>query len=122
MSVLTAAVFFLVLLSGQAVPPPAAPPHIDLLAGAETISLTLEAPLQQLFEKRSADEKYSVPGTLSYKDPSSGADVILKDIQVSVRGHTSREETECTFPKLKLKFHDGGALRIGTPTSTSAGG
>lgn len=121
MPVHTATVFFLVLLSGRAVPPPAAPPHIDLLAGASTISLTLEAPLQQLFEKGSADEKYRVPGTLSYKDPSSGAGVILKDVQVSVRGHTSREETECTFPKLKLKFHDGGALRIGTHCGEATG-
>jgi hypothetical protein len=60
---------------------------------------------------------------LSYKAPSSGADVILKDIQVSVRGHTSREETECTFPKLKsITNHGNPGGFIGTLTSRGFGG
>jgi hypothetical protein len=39
---------------------------------------------------------------------------VLGDIEVSVRGHTSRNEAECTFPKLKLKSKPGGTLRINT--------
>jgi hypothetical protein len=92
---------------------PPAPGHADLLNGSDPLALKLEAPLKELFEKGAADEKFSVPGRVSYKDPSSGVDV-TRDAQVSVRGHTSRAETECTFPKLKLKFKDGGGLKIGT--------
>lgn len=86
----------------------------DLLSGTGPMALTLEAPLRELFAKGAEDEKFSVPGRLSYKDPSSGANV-QRDAQVSVRGHTSRRETECTFPKLKLKFtKEGDELKIGT--------
>jgi hypothetical protein len=86
-----------------------------LLDGTTTISLTLEAPFRKLFANKSADDdRVFVPGTLSYKDPDTGADVVLRGVEVSVRGHTSRNDAECTFPKLKLKAKPGGALRIGT--------
>ena len=91
----------------------------DLLAGNGVMALTLEAPLQQLFAKGEDDEKFSVPGRVSYKDPSSGVDV-QREAQVSVRGHTSRRETECTFPKLKLTFKEGDELKIGTHCGESA--
>jgi hypothetical protein len=98
-------------------------PHVggpaDLLDGTGPIALTLEAPLRELFAKGEENENFSVPGRLSYKDPSSGADV-QRDAQVSVRGHTSRRETECTFPKLKLKFKEGNELKIGTHCGESA--
>src|SRR5262245_27508022 len=74
-----------------------------LLEGEDPIALTLEAPLQELFAKGSQDENVTVPATLRFKDPASGTDVELADLQLNVRGHTSRRETECTFPKLKLK-------------------
>jgi hypothetical protein len=89
-----------------------------LLDGSSTVTLTLEAPLKQLFAKSDPhagkDDRVFVPGRLVYKDPDTGADVTLNDVEVSVRGHTSRNEEECTFPKLKIRARPGGALRIGT--------
>ena len=85
----------------------------DFLSGNAPLALTIDAPLEELFDKGSEDEKVSVPGRVTYKDPTSGADV-TREARVSVRGHTSRRETECTFPKLKLKFKEGDVLRIGT--------
>ena len=107
------------LLSSGATLPRHTAGAVDLLEGKGTFAMTLEAPLQDLFGKGAENENYSVPGTLSYKDPSSGADV-KREAQVSVRGHTSRRETECTFPKLKLKFKEGDELKIGTHCGESA--
>lgn len=90
------------------------PSLASLLEGKGPISLTLEAPLQQLFATGSDDENVSVPGTVRFKDPASGGEVVLSDVAVSVRGHTSRRETECTFPKLKLKLKGAGTLKIGS--------
>jgi hypothetical protein len=87
----------------------------SLLDGTATLTLTLEAPFQKLFaNKRSDDDRVFVPGTLTYKDAKTGTDVVFREVQVSVRGHTSRNDAECTFPKLKLKAKPGGVLRIGT--------
>lgn len=89
-----------------------------LLDGSSTVTLTLEAPLKKLFTKSpqraDKDNKVFVPGRVVYKDPDTGAEVTLNDVEVSVRGHTSRIEEECTFPKLKIRARPGGALRIGT--------
>src|SRR5215831_18707178 len=94
---------------------PAQPPKLAaLLDGTRVVELKLEAPLKQLFDTGSESEDVSVPGTLTYKDPRTGADVVLREVAVSVRGHTSRRETECTFPKLKLKLKGAGSLKIGT--------
>src|SRR5215831_4014767 len=104
-----------VLLSTAAGPAPRASKLNHLLDGSTTLSLTLEAPFQKLFAyKGEVDERAFVPGTLSYKEPATGAYVVLRDVAVSVRGHTSRNDEECTFPKLKLKAKGVGALRIGT--------
>jgi hypothetical protein len=104
-----------VLLLSTAVPSQREPKLNRLLDGSSTVSITLTAPLHKLFANKSADEdRFFVPGTLSYKDPETGTDVVLPEIQVSVRGHTSRNEEECPFPKLKLKAKPGGVLRIGT--------
>ena len=87
----------------------------SLLDGTATLTLTLEAPLRKLFANtRADDDRVFVPGTLTYKDAATGANVVFRDVQVSVRGHTSRNDAECTFPKLKLKAKPGGVLRIGT--------
>jgi hypothetical protein len=89
-----------------------------LLDGSSTVTLTLEAPLKKLFAKSdphaSRDDRTFVAGRVVYKDPDTGAEVALSDVEVSVRGHTSRNEEECTFPKLKIRARPGGALRIGT--------
>jgi len=90
-----------------------------LLNGEETIQLTLEAPLQDLFARGAEDENVSVSGTLKIKE-GNGSDTELAGLEVSVRGHTSRRETECTFPKLKLKLKDGGSLKIGTHCGETA--
>jgi hypothetical protein len=108
---LVAAVF---LFIGQAQPAQTDRKLSQLLDGDTPIALTLEAPLQELFDKGAEDENFTVAGTLRYKDPSSGADVELRGLEVSVRGHTSRRETECTFPKLKLKLKGAGSIKIGT--------
>jgi hypothetical protein len=94
----------------------------SLLDGTTLVELKLEAPLQQLFERGSDDDTISVPGTVSFKDPKTGEDVVLHDVAVSVRGHTSRRETECTFPKLKLKLKGAGSLKIGTHCGESPDG
>jgi hypothetical protein len=109
-----------------------APPASQLFSSAEPIELTLEAPLQRLFDKGVDDEKFSVRGALSYRDASTGADVVLRDVDVSVRGHTSKRETECSFPKLKIKFDKADnrrqslfagldGLRIGTHCGENPG-
>src|SRR5262245_55733217 len=85
----------------------------SLLDGSGVATIKLEAPLTQLFAKGSENENVTVPGTVTFKD-ANGADVVLRDIEVSVRGHTSRRETECTFPKLKLKRKGSGTIKIGT--------
>jgi len=116
----------LLLVSGigigaQALPPPAREADLAaLLEGEELINLTLEAPLQELFAKGAEDETFSVLGTLSYKDPKSGSDVVLEGVETTVRGHTSRRETECTFPKLKLKRKGAGSIKVGTHCGEAA--
>ena len=109
----------LVILSpgGRAAPPADTP---DFLDGDTTATLTLEAPLKDLFERGAEDENVAVPGTVTFKD-ASGKDVVFRDVKVSVRGHTSRREAECTFPKLKLKFPDKASLKIGTHCGENAG-
>ena len=118
------AVAFLIAaaVTGTALQAQQPPTLASLLDGTTLVELKLEAPLQQLFERGSDDENVSVPGTLSYRDPKSGADVVLRDLAVSVRGHTSRRETECTFPKLKLKLRGAGSLKIGTHCGESQDG
>jgi hypothetical protein len=94
--------------------------------------MTLQAPLQELFDKGTTDDKFAVTGVLSYRDPATGAEVRIPDVQISVRGHTSKRETECTFPKLKIKFRDAAArdaslfagsdgVRIGTHCGENPG-
>ena len=90
-------------------------PKLDSpLEGKGAATLIIEAPLQQLFETGSEDETISVPGKVTFKGPGTGTDAVLTDVAVSVRGHTSRRETECTFPKLKLKLKGAGSIKIGT--------
>jgi hypothetical protein len=100
-------------------------PARSLFSTDSTVEMTLEAPLQELFDKGTADEKFAATGVLSYRDTATGAQVRLPDVEISVRGHTSKRETECPFPKLKIKFRNTAArdasifagsdgLRIGT--------
>ncbi len=111
---LRAAVLLSLLVAAEAQPPQAGNKLPALLDGDDPVALTVEAPLQELFAKGSENEDLSVSGTLRYKDPSSGSDVELTSVEVSVRGHTSRRETECTFPKLKLKLKGSGSIKLGS--------
>jgi hypothetical protein len=96
-------------------------PKLDrLLEGNGLARLTIEAPLAHLFEIGSEDENVSVPGTVTFKYPDAGGDVVLPDVEVSVRGHTSRREAECTFPKLKLKLKGAASLKVGTHCGEAA--
>ena len=72
-----------------------------LFSRHDSVDLTIAAPLQQLFEKGTNDEHFSVEGTVSI------ANVKIPSVQIFVRGNTSKRETECPFPKLKLKFPEG---------------
>ena len=79
-----------------------ADPHTPLFSGYDPLNLRIEAPLSDLFGHKSIDDDYSVTGTLAYSDV--GRQITIRDVTISVRGHTSRREGECTFPKLKLDF------------------
>jgi hypothetical protein len=104
----------------------------DRLFSSQTpVELTLAAPLQQLFDNGKTNEDYTVPGVVSYHSGSFQV-VKIPDVEVSIRGNTSKRESECPFPKLKLKFKDGSApkdsifdgvdtLRIGTHCGESEG-
>ena len=75
-----------------------------LFSSAEPLSLELEAPLSELFtQDRAAD--YAVTGALTVM--SDGRPVRIDGVRVSLRGHTSRRENECEFPKLKIAFPAG---------------
>jgi len=86
-----------------------------LFSSYDPIALRIEAPFEDLFAGAKDDPDYAVDGTVS-----EGAGT-AKRVRVALRGHTSRRETECTFPKLKLTAADkallvGGVrtLKIGT--------
>jgi hypothetical protein len=76
----------------------------------EPLVLRVEGPLDDLIAHAQQDN-YSVRGALTYRD--GGQDVQVPGVKISVRGHTSRNESECTFPKLKLEWASG-SLKIGT--------
>lgn len=114
----------LLLLGGATLPGQALPNLDGLLDGKDLAALTLEAPLQELFDKGTHDENFSVPASLTLEKHESGPDAVWTDVAVSVRGNTSRRETECTFPKLKLKLklklNGGASLKIGTHCGEAA--
>ena len=75
-----------------------------LFSAKTTLDLTLKAPLREVFEQAQDKDNFSARGELGYRDPGSGSDVVISGVELSVRGHTSRRESECPFPKLKLAF------------------
>jgi hypothetical protein len=82
-----------------------------LFAGNTVFELKISAPWNELLTKARADDAFSVSGKLSYTD-DSGKERTIDGITVSLRGHTSKQETECDFPKLKVAFR---GAREGTP-------
>ena len=75
------------------------PPAAGLFSSVSVLDATLDAPLNDLFTRARKNPSTSVQGTLTCNGSSIGVDV-------SVRGNTSKGDSECSFPKLKLKFAD----------------
>ncbi len=95
-----------------------------LLANDDTVALRLEAPFDDLFAGAKSDPDYTVDGTLAFEEHSPDGTPI--PVTIALRGHTSRRESECTFPKLKLTARAGTlpgvgrTLKIGTHCGESS--
>lgn len=94
------------------------------------VTLQLEAPLTDLIDSGREDDDHNVIGTLSYGGERGGQATRLENVKISLRGHTSRRESECAFPKLKLHFnappHEGmfagvRSVKVGTHCGEAAG-
>lgn len=83
---------------------------VPFFAGSAPLSLRLEAPFNDLFAHAQQDG-YAVRGTLTWK--GADGERRLDAVRITVRGNTSRNARECSFPKLKLSW-SGGAVKIGT--------
>ena len=71
-----------------------------LFSSDEVVSLTLRAPLEQVFRHRRGDaEEY--PATLEVRD---GEGTALMDLQLRTRGKSRLSKAICPFPPLRLKF------------------
>jgi hypothetical protein len=82
----------------------AAPDREELFSSYSQVDVSLKAPFDDLFAGAQKDPEYTVAGTVSYRDASSRKEITIADVELSVRGRTSKRESECTFPKLKLRF------------------
>ena len=80
-----------------------------LFSSYSLVNVSLKAPFDDLFATAQKDPDYSVKGVVAYTD-TTGKAITIDGVDVSVRGRTSKRETECTFPKLKLRFSGGDAL------------
>ncbi len=86
----------------------------DLFSSDSVIELTLKAPLSDLFAK-DENKDASVTGALSFRS-ADGREVTLDNVAVSERGNTSKQASECRFPKLKLAAREErGARRLDIP-------
>jgi hypothetical protein len=94
-----------------------------LFTSDEPVALQLNAPFNDLFDRARENDAYAVRGTLSYTD--EGRLVTIDGVKISIRGNTSKRESECAFPKLKVEFPDharpssplfagAGSIKIGT--------
>lgn len=85
-------------------------PPGPLFSSHSVLHVRLEAPLTDLFAATQSKAGHEVSGKLGYTDEAAGREIVLEGVAISVRGHTSKAETECAFPKLKLRFTPGGAV------------
>jgi hypothetical protein len=76
-----------------------------LFSSYDAVTLQLKAPFNQLFDRARDDDDFKVVGSLSYNE--GGQPVTVDGVQISLRGHTSKREGECAFPKLKVEFPRG---------------
>src|SRR5262245_99636 len=103
-----------------------APPA--LFSADTPLTFEIKAPFTDLIAAGRETDEYSVAGTVSHGgDGARGA--ATENVKVALRGHTSRRESECAFPKLKLRFNvtpvDGPfagirSLKIGSHCGDSA--
>ena len=93
----------------------------------DVLSLQIKAPFNDLFEHARTDDSYAVTGTLSYE--SGGRRTSVDLVRITLRGNTSRRDSECAFPKLKVQFPAGqrpeafgglSSLKIGTHCGEAA--
>ena len=112
---------------------PIAPEPAGLFSSYSPVDFSLKAPLNDLFAGAQKNPEYSVAGTVSYTDESSGKAITIEDVEITVRGRTSKRESECSFPKLKVRFNGSDsvadsmfrgmkALKIGTHCGDDPGG
>jgi hypothetical protein len=113
------AVLLLLLLETRAAAVQESPQ--DFFSSPSVFELTLQAPLQELISRGRQEPDLTVPGKLLYRVPD-GRQVLIDGVRVSLRGNTSLAESECEFPKLRLRlpssrpplFDDLDTLKIGT--------
>ena len=100
-----------------------------LFSSYAPVTLQLKAPLKELIDNGRENDDYSVVGTLSFGN-EAGQHTTIENVKISLRGHTSKRESECAFPKLKLHFsappQDGpfagvSSVKIGSHCGDSAG-
>jgi len=100
-----------------------------LFSGDAPIAFEIKAPFTDLIAVGRETEDYSVTGTVS-SGSGGGQDGAGDNVKVALRGHTSRRESECAFPKLKLRFNSvpgegpfAGvrSIKIGTHCGEEAG-
>jgi len=93
----------------------------SLFSSYDVLPLQLKAPFNDLFDRARTDDSYAVTGTLSYD--ARGQRVTVDGVRITLRGNTSRRDSECAFPKLKVQFPDGNrpdafgglaSIKIGT--------
>jgi len=70
-----------------------------LFASDDVVTLTIRAPLEEIFEHRQEDSD-EYPGTVTVTTP--GADTL--DVEIRTRGRTRLSSRICRFPPLRLDF------------------
>ncbi len=75
-----------------------------LFSSYDVLEIQLTAPFNELFDRGRRDDRFAVDGTLTYT--VEGRQVTLDRVRLELRGHTSLNRGECTFPKLKVSVRD----------------
>src|SRR4051794_34726673 len=73
----------------------------SLFSTHDPLRFQLTAPFAELFENARDDDSYTVTGSLT-TTIANGQSVTIDDLTIALRGNTSRRESECAFPKLKV--------------------
>jgi hypothetical protein len=81
-----------------------------LFSASEPVRFQLTAPFNELFEHARTDDSYTVTGTLTVGDGDHPTTV--DGLTIALRGNTSRRESECSFPKLKVTLPPEAATAL----------